>query len=66
MERWGGESQVAGDGEELGESQPGPGNTCLQCPRGSEEHTWLGQIGSWKKVPVVQIDAWLKSKGVSR
>ena len=36
MERWGGESQVAGDGEELGESQPGPGNTCLECPRGSE------------------------------
>jgi len=36
MERWGGESQVAGGGEELGELQPGPGNTCLQCPQGSE------------------------------
>lgn len=36
MERWGGESQVAGDGKEPGESQPGPGNTCLQCPRGLE------------------------------
>lgn len=36
MEQGGGEFQVAGDGDEQEESQPGPGNTCLQFPQGSD------------------------------